>query len=620
MCFLPREEKARVYAIERFEHVVAQEGQSMVGWRDVPTDLTGLGEAVIESMPVIRQAIIEANPAMRDQDAFERKILAIRKQILNNIRAMAERNALPGLSELYMPSFSSRTVVYKGLLLATQVGAFYQDLQNPLTQSALALVHQRFSTNTFPSWKLAHPYRFLAHNGEINTVRGNVNWMYARRRSMESALIGPDLDKMWPIIPHGQSDTACIDNALEILVAGGYSLAHAMMLLIPEAWAGNPLMDPERKAFYEYYAALMEPWDGPAAIAFTDGRQIGATLDRNGLRPARYIVTDDDHVIMASEAGVLPVPEERIIHKWRLQPGKMLLIDLEQGRIIGDDEVKKELSAKYPYAEWLKETQFKLEDLPDTDRRGLPRPNDLAVLHQQQNAFGYTQEDIQFFLEPMARDGDDPLGSMGTDTPLAVLSDKAKLLYNYFKQNFAQVTNPPIDPIREELVMSLVSMIGPRPNLLGHHAGNHYRLEVAQPILTNSDLEKIRDIENLGRRRLPHSDHRHHLARQRRRRGYGTRNRARLPGGDGCRARRLHHPRSVGSRGRAGPDPDPGAARHRGNASPSDPPGIAHANRAGDRNRRGARSASLLRARGLWRGGDQSVPGSRDAGTDPHQG
>jgi glutamate synthase (NADPH/NADH) large chain len=498
MCFLPREEKARAYAIERFEHVTAQEGQKFIGWRDVPTDLTGLGEAVIESMPVIRQAIIEAAPSMRDQDAFERKILAIRKQILNNIRAMAERNALPGLSELYMPSFSSRTMVYKGLLLATQVGAFYQDLQNPQTQSALALVHQRFSTNTFPSWRLAHPYRFLAHNGEINTVRGNVNWMYARRRSMESALIGPDLDKMWPIIPHGQSDTACIDNALEILVAGGYSLAHAMMLLIPEAWAGNPLMDPERKAFYEYHAALMEPWDGPAAIAFTDGRQIGATLDRNGLRPARYIVTDDDHVIMASEAGVLPVPEERIVHKWRLQPGKMLLIDLEQGRIIGDDEVKKQLSTAHPYAEWLKETQFKLEDLPDTERRGLPRPNDLAVLHQQQNAFGYTQEDIQFFLEPMARDGDDPLGSMGTDTPLAVLSDKAKLLYNYFKQNFAQVTNPPIDPIREELVMSLVSMIGPRPNLLGHHAGNHYRLEVAQPILTNADLEKIRDIENLA--------------------------------------------------------------------------------------------------------------------------
>src|SRR5580698_6032236 len=498
MCFLPQQEAAREFAIRHFETVVRSEGQSLIGWREVPTDLTGLGDRVIETMPVIRQAIISANPRIKDQDAFERKILAIRKQILNNMRAVESKRHLPGLGDLYMPSFSTRTLVYKGLLLAPQVGSFYLDLRDPLTESALALVHQRFSTNTFPSWKLAHPYRFLAHNGEINTLRGNVNWMYARRRSMSSDLIGPDLAKMWPIIPHGQSDTACIDNALEILIAGGYSLAHAMMLLIPEAWAGNKLMGPKRRAFYEYYAAVMEPWDGPAAIAFTDGRQIGATMDRNGVRPARYIITDDDHVIMASEAGVLPVPEERILRKWRLQPGKMLLIDMEQGRIIDDDEVKKQLAAEYPYADWLKATQFKLEDMPDTDQRGLPRPNDMAVLLQQQNAFGYTQEDVQFFLEPMARDGDDPLGSMGTDTPLAVLSDKAKLLYNYFKQNFAQVTNPPIDPIREELVMSLVSMIGPRPNLLGHHAGNHYRLEVAQPILTNADLEKIRDIEILA--------------------------------------------------------------------------------------------------------------------------
>ena len=499
MCFLPQDQESRDHAIRHFEQVVVQEGQTMVGWREIEADLTGLGEAVIASMPVIRQAIIGASDKIKDQDAFERKILAIRKQILNNVRELGLKRHLPGLGELYMPSFSTRTVVYKGLLLATQVGSFYADLRNPLCQSALAMVHQRFSTNTFPSWKLAHPYRFLAHNGEINTVRGNVNWMYARRRSMSSDLIGPDLDKMWPIIPHGQSDTACIDNALEILVAGGYPLAHAMMMLIPEAWAGNPLMDADRKAFYEYYAALMEPWDGPAAIAFTDGRQIGATLDRNGLRPARYIVTDDDHVIMASESGVLPIPDEKIVHKWRLQPGKMLLIDLEQGRIIDDSEIKRELAGRHPYADWLKATQFKLEELPDTaERRALPRPNDPASLLQYQQAFGYTQEDISFFLEPMARDGDDPIGSMGTDTPLAVLSDKPKLLFNYFKQNFAQVTNPPIDPIREELVMSLVSMIGPRPNLLGHHAGNHYRLEVSQPILTNADLEKIRDIDSLA--------------------------------------------------------------------------------------------------------------------------
>src|SRR6202008_2825419 len=286
-------------------------------------------------------------PNIRDQDSQERKLLAVRKQIQNPLAELAAKRNMPALRELYIPSLSTRTVVYKGLLLAHQVGSFYKDLTNPLCESALALVHQRFSTNTFPSWKLAHPYRFIAHNGEINTVRGNVNWMYARRRSMESELLGPDLDKMWPLIPHGQSDTACLDNALELLLAGGYSLAHAVMMLIPEAWAGNPLMDGKRRAFYEYHAALMEPWDGPAAVAFTDGRQIGATLDRNGLRPARYLVTKDDRVIMSSEAGVLPVAEANVARKWRLQPGKMLLIDLEEGRIISDDDLKADLASRY---------------------------------------------------------------------------------------------------------------------------------------------------------------------------------------------------------------------------------------------------------------------------------
>jgi glutamate synthase (NADPH/NADH) large chain len=507
MCFLPWDERARTIAIEHVEHFIGAEGQSLIGWRDVPTDTTGLGTRVVEAMPWISQAVVACSSDIADQDAFERKILTIRKQILNRVTGLAEQHGLPALRDLYIPSFSSRTVVYKGLLLAPQVGGFYEDLRNPLTVSALALVHQRFSTNTFPSWRLAHPYRFLCHNGEINTVRGNVNWMAARRQAMTSELLGADLAKMVPLIGPGQSDTACIDNALELLViGGGYSLAHAMMMLIPEAWAGNPLMDPQRRAFYEYHAALMEPWDGPAAIAFTDGRQIGATLDRNGLRPARYIVTDDDHVIMASEAGVLPVPEEKIIRKWRLQPGKMLLIDLEEGRIIDDEEIKRKLAAEHPYDAWLQTTQFKLAELPDVSddhqeeysRAAVPtRPNDPTTHLNQQQAFGYTQEDIQFFLEPMARDADDPVGSMGTDTPIAALSNKPKLLYNYFKQNFAQVTNPPIDPIREELVMSLVSMIGPRPNLLGHEAGAHYRLEVSQPILTDGDLKKIHAIETL---------------------------------------------------------------------------------------------------------------------------
>src|SRR5246500_5166223 len=507
MCFLPWDERARAIAIEHVEGYVKAEGQTLIGWRDVPTDKTGLGATVVETMPYVAQAIVCASDDIADQDAFERKILTIRKQTLNRVVNLAERHGLPGLRDFYIPSFSTRTMVYKGLLLAPQVGSFYEDLRNPLTVSALALVHQRFSTNTFPSWRLAHPYRFLCHNGEINTVRGNVNWMAARRQAMTSELLGPDLAKMVPLIGPGQSDTACIDNALELLViGGGYTLAHSMMMLIPEAWAGNPLMDAQRRAFYEYHAALMEPWGGAAAIAFPDGRQIGATLDRNGLRPARYIVTDDDHLIMASEAGVLPVPEEKIVRKWRLQPGKMLLIDLEEGRIVDDDEIKRKLAAEHPYAAWLQATQFNLSNLPDLAeehreefaRATVPiRPNDPSVQLKQQQAFGYTQEDIQFFLEPMARDADDPVGSMGTDTPIAALSNKPKLLYNYFKQNFAQVTNPPIDPIREQLVMSLVSMIGPRPNLLGHEAGSHYRLEVTQPILTNSDLKKIHAIEKL---------------------------------------------------------------------------------------------------------------------------
>jgi glutamate synthase (NADPH/NADH) large chain len=496
MCFMPRDEAARDVAVAQFEHFMKVEGQTFIAWRDVPVNTKGLGEAVLAEMPVIRQAIVGRGPNVKDQDAFERKLLTVRKQLQNPLAELAVKKNLPGLTQLYLPSFSTRTIVYKGLLLADQVGSFYEDLQNELCESALALVHQRFSTNTFPSWKLAHPYRFIAHNGEINTVRGNVNWMNARRRTLESDLLGPDLNKMWPLIPHGQSDTACLDNALELLVAGGYPLAHAVMMLIPEAWAGNPLMDAKRKAFYEYHAALMEPWDGPAAVAFTDGRQIGATLDRNGLRPARFIITDQDHVIMASEVGVLTVPEERIVRKWRLQPGKMLLIDMEEGRIIEDEEIKRSLSEAEPYEEWLKSTQFKLEELPEIAFNEA-LSNDAAQLLDRQQAFGYTQEDEQFFLEPMAASGEDPIGSMGADTPIAVLSKRSKLLYDYFKQNFAQVTNPPIDPIREELVMSLVSMIGPRPNLLGRQAGTHKRLEVSQPILTNEDLSKIRSISEL---------------------------------------------------------------------------------------------------------------------------
>ena len=495
MCFLPQDEAARNFATAHFEEFIAKEGQELIGWRDVPTTLDGLGKAVTASMPVIRQCFVGRGENIADQDAFERKLLAIRKQAQNPLAALEAKHGLPGLAELYMPSFSSRTVVYKGLLLATQVDSFYDDLRDPDCVSALGLVHQRFSTNTFPSWKLAHPYRFIAHNGEINTVRGNVNWMNARRRTLESEALGPDLDKMWPLIPHGQSDTACLDNALELLLAGGYSLAHAVMMLIPEAWAGNPLMDAKRRAFYEYHAALMEPWDGPAAVAFTDGRQIGATLDRNGLRPARFLVTDDDLVVMASESGVLPIKEDNIVRKWRLQPGRMLLIDFAEGRIIEDEEIKAQLAGAEPYEEWLEAAQYKLKDLEVVEPELAELPVETTSLLDRQQAFGYTQEDVTKFLEPMAQLGDDPIGSMGTDTPIAVLSNRSRLLFDYFKQNFAQVTNPPIDPIREELVMSLVSMIGPRPNLLGMDAGSHKRLEVDQPILTNEDIARIRSIE-----------------------------------------------------------------------------------------------------------------------------
>ncbi|MGH8726818.1 MAG: glutamate synthase large subunit [Burkholderiales bacterium] len=489
MVFLPRIAESRGACEKMIADLIVEEGQEVLGWRDVPTWNEGLGEGVKQLEPAIRQVVIARGANSPDQDAFERKLFVIRKRVEHAVRTLK----LDDGNWFYVPSMSSRTVVYKGMLLARQVGTFYLDLQDPRLESALCLVHQRFSTNTFPTWELAHPFRMIAHNGEINTLRGNVNWMAARRHAISSPLLGEDLEKLWPLIVEGQSDTACFDNALELLVAGGYSLAHAMMLLIPEAWAGNPLMSEARRAFYEYHAALLEPWDGPAAVAFTDGRQIGATLDRNGLRPARYLITDDDIVVMASEAGVLDVPQEKIVKKWRLQPGKMFLIDVEAGRIIDDEELKAELSAKRPYRQWINQTRIALEDIPAKSARFAYK----ASLLDRQQAFGYTQEDLRFLMAPMAATAQEPVGSMGNDSPLAVLTDHPKPLYNYFKQLFAQVTNPPIDPIREELVMSLVSFIGPRPNLLGIDETKPLpRLEVSQPVLTGEEMDKIRGISN----------------------------------------------------------------------------------------------------------------------------
>src|SRR6266404_5990040 len=489
MVFLPQEPASRLACEYEIERAIKDEGQVLLGWRDVPRDGSSLGESVKRIEPVIRQVFIGRGAGVTVTDALERKLYIIRKVSGHAIQALKLEHG----KEFYVPSMSARTVLYKGMLLAGQVGSYYKDLQDARVVSALALVHQRFSTNTFPTWDLAHPFRMIAHNGEINTLRGNVNWIRARQGAISSPILGRDLDKLWPLIYDGQSDSASFDNALELLTMGGYSIAHAMMLLIPEAWEKHAHMDPSRRAFYEYHAPMMEPWDGPAAMAFTDGRHIGGTLDRNGLRPARYIVTDDDLVVMASETGVLPIPESKIIQKWRLQPGKMFLIDLEAGRIIDDKELKDTLANAKPYKAWIDRIRIKLDDLPVSTK--IVEQSKVPLLDRQQ-AFGYTQEDLKFILSPMAQQGEEAIGSMGNDLPLAVLSHKNKTLYHYFKQLFAQVTNPPIDPIREELVTSLVSFIGPKPNLLGIDESNPpMRLEVSQPVLDFNQMETIRHID-----------------------------------------------------------------------------------------------------------------------------
>ncbi len=493
MLFLPRNAAARAACEKIVAARIVAEGQQLLGWRDVPVNSLILGKSVKKVEPVVCQVFIGRGKNCADADAFERKLFVIRKTMEHAVTGLTDSQG----KGFYCPSMSSRTIVYKGMLLANQVGAYYLDLQDNRVVSALALVHQRFSTNTFPTWDLAHPFRMIAHNGEINTVQGNVNWMTARHATMSSKLLGEDLEKLWPLIVDGQSDSACFDNALELLVAGGYSLPHAMMLLIPEAWAGNPLMDEERRAFYEYHAALMEPWDGPAAVAFTDGRMIGATLDRNGLRPARYLITDDDLVLMASEMGVLDIPQHKIVKKWRLQPGKMFLIDMQAGRIVDDAELKKQLATAKPYRKWIEKSRYFLGDLPNVEFTKNHIPAGTSLLDTQQ-AFGYTQEDLKFILAPMVSAGEEPTGSMGADAALAVLSNRNRSFYDYFQQLFAQVTNPPIDPIREEIVMSLTSFIGPKPNLLGIEETNPtLRLEVHQPVLSNEDIAKLRDIDRL---------------------------------------------------------------------------------------------------------------------------
>ena len=518
MVFLPKEHASRLACEQELERAVLAEGQVLLGWRDVPVNLDmPMSPAVRAKEPVIRQLFIGRGSNVIVQDALERKLYVIRKTASAAIQHLNLKHS----KEYYVPSMSSRTIIYKGLLLADQVGTYYKDLADPRCVSALGLVHQRFSTNTFPEWPLAHPYRYVAHNGEINTVKGNFNWMRAREGVMASPVLGEDLRKLYPISFADQSDTATFDNCLELLTMAGYPLSQAVMMMIPEPWENHATMDERRKAFYEYHAAMMEPWDGPASIVFTDGRQIGATLDRNGLRPSRYCITDDDMVIMGSESGVLPVPESKIVRKWRLQPGKMFLIDLEQGRMIDDEELKAGLTNNRPYKQWIENVRIKLDDVKGHESigaaanalvgsgavksantntsisatEGTNLRSQVSLLDRQQ-AFGYSQEDIKFLMAPMAINGEEGIGSMGNDSPLAVLSSKNKPLYNYFKQLFAQVTNPPIDPIREAIVMSLVSFVGPKPNLLDINQVNPpMRLEVSQPILDFADMAKSRDIE-----------------------------------------------------------------------------------------------------------------------------
>jgi glutamate synthase (ferredoxin) len=500
MVFMPADEALRADFEQRLEGICLEEGQRVLGWRTVPTDDSALGDTARSAQPVFRQVFIERNPSIKDRMAFERKLYVIRKRAEQAIRY----GALQGSEQFYICSMSFKTLVYKGMLTPSQVRGYFPELSDPLFESALAMVHGRFSTNTFPSWDRAHPYRYLAHNGEINTLRGNVNWLHSYQTRFHSTLFGNDLPKVLPVINADGSDSAIFDNVFELLVLAGRSLPHAIMMMIPEPWSKDEQMSEEKRAFYEYHSTLMEPWDGPASMVFTDGRGIGATLDRNGLRPSRYYVTNDDRVIHASEVGVLEIPPDQIVQKGRLEPGRMLWIDTEEGRIISDDEIKREIASARPYRKWLNEFMVDLEDLPDPPVPGmagigqdLDEPDRDRKVLQYQHAFGYTFEDLRVILDPMARNGVEPLGSMGNDTPLAVLSDKPQLLYNYFKQLFAQVTNPPIDAIREEIITGTEVMIGSEQNLLEPRPENCRQIKLKKPILTNEELEKLRHLNRL---------------------------------------------------------------------------------------------------------------------------
>jgi glutamate synthase (ferredoxin) len=492
MIFLPTQRSQRAECEKLFGEIAAEEGQKVLGWRTIPTSNESLGKTALAGEPFLRQVFLARNDKLADDMAFERKLYVIRKRAENAIRYSGK---VAGGDFFYVSSLSYKTLIYKGMLLTTQLQEYYPDLLHPAMESALALVHSRFSTNTFPSWNRAHPYRYMAHNGEINTLRGNINWMHARQAMFASELFGEDIRKVLPVVCTDGSDSAMFDNCLELLVLSGRSLPHAMMMMIPEPWTNHESMSPEKKAFYEYHSCLMEPWDGPASIAFTDGKKIGAVLDRNGLRPSRYYVVKDDLVIMASEVGVLDIAPDRVLQKDRLQPGRMFLVDTEEGRIVADEELKHKIATEQPYRLWLDRNLVRLADVPDPGV--LPEPAHETII-QRQVAFGYTFEDLRILMLPMARDGAEAVGSMGTDTPLAVLSNRPQLLFNYFKQLFAQVTNPPIDCIREEIIMSTVTAIGSELNLLEPSPEHARLIELKSPILTNEEFAKLKHLDLPG--------------------------------------------------------------------------------------------------------------------------
>ena len=604
--FLPQDQVSRQECVRRLEAVVADEGQMLLGWREVPTDSATLGATARASQPAIRQVFVRRAQGTPAGDAFERKLYVIRRLVEKSV----SRSALPGRGDFYVASLSARTLVYKGMLNADQLREFYPDLRDEALKSALAMVHSRFSTNTFPSWSRAHPYRYISHNGEINTLRGNINWMQARQCQFSSRLFGDDLRKVLPVIDTEGSDSSMFDNVLELLTLAGRSLPHAIMMMVPEPWSRHESMSEARKAFYEFHGCMMEPWDGPASIAFTDGVRIGAILDRNGLRPSRFVVTKDGLVVMASEVGVLDVPADRVVQKGRLRPGRVFLVDTAEGRIVPDDEIKDALAEAEPWGQYLADYSIRLRDLPEPPAVILP---DHETVLRRQEAFGYTLEDVRMLVNPMAAQGTEPIGSMGTDIPLAVLSERPQVLYDYFKQLFAQVTNPPVDADRETIVMAIDRTIGPEGNLLEPTPESARQVNLPTPILLNVELEKIRALDGgpaargfraitlpmlfkvqdggSGLRKaiesIPPARERGHCGGPQRHHPVGPR----------AHGARGAHPRAAGGVRRAAPP-----ARRR----------LAHEGQPGHRVWRAARSAPLLPADRLRRERDQPVPGVRD--------